>query len=126
MEKSTRRARIKELSAKLKALTPEQRQEIIAARGIINTIEGRVLSTPNTLMCYFQCDGMIPTIVGGYQQWKRAGKQVKRGEHGMIIFFPCGGERDEETGDVSNPEYYSAAIVFDVSQVADIEEVAAT
>lgn len=112
---SERKERTRQLRQKLASLTAPERQ-VLAGRGLIATVEGRTLSLHNTLLVYIQCNGVIPTVVGGYQQWKRAGKQVKKGEHGFIIWFPVGA-KDEETGDILSAETFYTATVFDISQV---------
>ena len=89
-----KKQQLKELMERLKALTPAQRQ-LLLDRGMIATIEGRVLSAHNTIMVYFQSTRTIPTLVGGFKQWKAAGRTVKRGEHGLTIWFPVG-QKDEE------------------------------
>ncbi len=116
--KLERKERIKELRKKLSSLTEQDRQAL-AARGLIATVEGHILSLHNTLLVYLQCNGHTPTGVGGYQQWKRAGKQVKRGEHGYMIWFPVG-QKDEETGDILGAETFYTATVFDISQTETI------
>jgi hypothetical protein len=118
-----KQARLKESRNKIKALTPEQRTAMLAERGIIGTIEGRTLSTYNTLMCYFQSYGQaIPTIVGGFKQWKKAGRQVTKGQHGYSILFPVG-EKNEE-GDIISTEHFYCGTVFDITQTEAIEETA--
>jgi len=110
-----RKTRIKELRERLANLSDQEKQAL-ASRGLIATVEGRTLSLHNTIMVYLQSNGTIPTVVGGYQQWKRAGKQVKKGEHGMMIWFPVG-QKDEETGDILSAERYFTGTIFDISQV---------
>lgn len=112
-----RKAQIKELREQLANMTPEQRQ-VLTSRGMVATVEGRALSLHNTLLLYIQSNGRVPTIVGGYQQWRRAGKQVRKGEHGLMIWFPVG-EKDKETGDILSAERYFTTTVFDISQVEE-------
>ena len=113
-----RKEKIKKIRQALVNLNKEQRQTLIA-RGYILTIEGRSLSSNNTMLVYLQANGNNPTVVGGYQQWKKAGKQVKKGEHGMTIFFPVG-TKDDNGDFVSNPERFYMGTVFDVSQTEPI------
>lgn len=115
-----RKAQLKELRTRLANLTESERQ-VLTARGIIATIEGRTLSLHNTIMVYLQCNGKTPTIVGGYQQWRKAGRQVKKGEHGYIIWFPTG-RKNEETGDIEEIETYYTGTVFDVSQTEAVTQ----
>lgn len=110
------KAKIKALRLKLANLTPEEKQAL-TSRGLVATVEGRSLSLHNTLLVYLQSKA-TPTVVGGYQQWKRAGKQVQKGEHGMMIWFPVG-QKDTDTGDIALAERYFTATVFDISQVED-------
>jgi hypothetical protein len=65
-----------------------------------------------------QAGNMIPSVVGGFQQWIKAGKVVKRGEHGMTIWFPIGRKNDD--GNILEAEKFYTATVFDVSQVEEI------
>ena len=116
-----RKARIKEIRQKLANLTPEQRQQILNTYSIA-TVDGHVLSGHNTIMLYFQAvNRTIPTVVGGYRQWQAAGKQVMKGEHGSAILFPVGSKDDD--GELLEVEHYYTAIVFDITQVEDIEGV---
>ena len=116
-----RQARLKELRNKLTSLTPEQRQ-LLLDRGLIATVEGRTLSAHNTIMVYFQSNGhAIPTVVGGFQQWKASGRSVKKGEHGYTIWFPIGDK--DENGDILSAEKFYTGTVFDISQTEIIEEV---
>lgn len=112
-----RKQRIKELRQRLSNLTEKERQTL-ASRGIIATVEGRTLSLHNTLLVYLQANGQTPTVVGGYQQWLKAGRQVLKGEHGYMIWFPVG-SKNEETGDIIHAETYFTATVFDISQTEE-------
>jgi len=113
-----RQERIKQLRHKLSNLTDQEKQALIS-RGIISTVEGRQLSLYNTLLVYLQCNGHTPTVVGGYQQWRRVGKQVNKGEHGFMIWFPVGAKDD--TGDIIEADRFYTATVFDISQVSGIK-----
>ena len=113
-----RKAKLKELRGKLANLTPEARQ-ILISRGLIATVEGRTLSLHNTLLVYLQANHTLPSVVGGYQQWRRAGKQVRRGEHGYMIWFPVG-HKNEENELIEVDTFYTAT-VFDIGQIESIE-----
>lgn len=114
-----RKQRIKELRTKLANLTPAEREKL-TVRGLIATVEGRALSFHNTMLVYLQSNGAAPTVVGGYKQWRKAGKQVRRGEHGYIIWFPVG-EKTED-GDIIDAQTFYTATVFDISQVEAMEQ----
>ncbi len=112
-----KKQRIAELRRKLASLTDTEKQAL-TSRGIIATIEGRQLSLHNTWLVYLQCNGNTPSVVGGYQQWKKAGKQVKRGEHGYMIWFPIGTKNED--GDILAAERFFTGTVFDISQIENI------
>ena len=120
MQQTDRKARLSELRHKLAGLTEAERQAF-TDRGIIATVEGRTLSLHNTYMVYIQCNGIIPSVVGGYRQWKAAGRQVIKGQHGMSILFPVG-QKDQETGDILHADRFYAATIFDISQTEEIKE----
>ena len=120
MQQTDRKARLSDLRHKLAELTPAERQAF-TDRGIIATVEGRTLSLHNTYMVYIQCNGIIPSVVGGYRQWKAAGRQVIKGQHGMSILFPVG-QKDQETGDILHADRFYAATIFDISQTEEIKE----
>ena len=108
-----KRARLNEIRQRLANMSDAEKAALLS-RGIIATVEGRALSYHNCYMLYLQSNGKLPTIVAGYKQWKAAGRQVMKGQHGMTILFPAG-RKDEETGEVE-AEYFCAGTVFDISQ----------
>ena len=114
-EKTTK---IKELRNRLANLSEVERQALIS-RGLIATAEGRTLSLHNTYLIYLQSNGVTPTIVGGYQQWRKAGKQVKKGEHGYTLWFPVGVK--DQNGELTEVVTYYTGTVFDISQTEVLE-----
>lgn len=112
-----KRAKIKALRQRLARLSEEERRAL-TARGLIATVEGRTLSLHNTLLVYLQSNGHTPTVVGGFKQWRRTGRTVKRGEHGFTIWFPVG-RKDEDDETVEVEKFYTAT-VFDISQTDDL------
>ena len=114
MKKEDRKARTKEIMQKIAAMSDDERKALLRKIGIV-TIEGRRLSDYNQCFLYFQ--NPETTVVGGYKQWKAAGRQVRKGEHGMSIYIPCG-TKDEEGNIEAN--YFWFATVFDVSQTDEI------
>lgn len=118
-----KRARLKELRQKLANLSSEDRERL-TKHGLIATVEGRTLSLQNTLLLYMQTPGVLggngcqlPSVVGGYRQWLKAGKHVRKGEHGRTIFFPVG-DKDED-GEITEAHIFYTATVFDIAQVED-------
>ena len=113
-----RKAKVSQLAKQLKALTDDQKIDFIAKYGSIVTVEGHSLSRNNTCLLLFQMNGTVPTVVGGYRQWQRAGRQVCKGEHGSIIWFPrIQGQTEDDPGELQG---FMLATVFDISQTKEI------
>lgn len=74
-------------------------------------MQGRLrYSAANTLVIYARCPGAAQ--VKGYDEWRRAGQSVLRGEKGIPMLEPS-----EYTGEDGNPRVgYNVKKVFDVSQ----------
>ena len=115
-----KKAKTKELQAWLKGLSEDQRQEIAAKMGA-TTIEGRVLSPVNQCLVYTQFP--TATVLGGYQQWRRAGKQVKKGSQGIGIWIPTR-KKAEEDGEEEKTRFFMVSM-FDISQTEEMEMKAA-
>jgi len=97
-------------------LTAAEREALAAQYGIV-TIEGWKLSTYNQLFLIFQRDNT--TVVGGYKQWLKAGRQVQKGQHGMSIYIPTGSKDPE--GNVTDEDVrFWFATVFDISQTEPV------
>jgi hypothetical protein len=83
------------------------------------TIDGHRLSLHNACMIAFQGGA---TVVGGFQQWRKAGRQVRKGAHGLGIWIPLGLPKrtdDEAQTNEGSPIGFSVATVFDVSQTEE-------
>ena len=115
-----KKAKTKELQTWLKGLSEDQRQEIAAKMGA-TTIEGRVLSPVNQCLVFTQYPNA--TILGGYQQWQRAGKQVKKGSQGIGIWIPTR-KKAEEDGEEEKTRFFMVSM-FDISQTEEMEMKAA-
>ena len=114
------KARLNKIRTQLANASPELKAEL-EARGMIATVEGRTLSLYNSYMVYLQNGkGPTPTIVGGYRQWLKAGRQVIKGQHGYSILFPVG-DKDKDTGDILEANHFYAGTVFDISQTEAVE-----
>ena len=116
-QKAEKRAKLKAFQSKIKSMTDDELQEIVKAHGAIVTIEGHSLSFKNSLMCIWQHSEV--SVVGGFQQWKRAGRVVKKGERGIAIYIPCNRKKDDESN--SDDIYFSTSTVFDISQTQELE-----
>tara|TARA_Y100000310_G_scaffold93212_1_gene90757 strand:+ start:59 stop:493 length:435 start_codon:yes stop_codon:yes gene_type:complete len=124
-----RRALARKLAKKVSALTPEQRAAMAAQMPVVS-IEGNPLSPYNTCMIISQSEAA--TVVGGFRQWKKAGRHVQKGQKGMAIWCPSSKKADtagDEDGpqaddDTDSPRFFLGT-VFDVSQTAEKETAAA-
>ncbi len=114
--KISRKDKVKELRKKLTQLSQEERQALIDHIGIV-TVEGHRLSDTNNVLVQFQFPNA--TVVGGYNQWQKANRQVKKGEHGFVIWFPTGVKKDQETTPDPDDIHFLTAVVFDISQTEE-------
>ena len=99
----------------LAEMTEEQRQAVADKYGIV-TVEGHLLTPHN--QCFLVAQSEINfTIVGGFRQWKKAGRIVRKGQHGFLIFVPSKTkqENSEMISDDENVHFFTAT-VFDISQ----------
>jgi len=132
-----RRLKLREFCRQVAALTDEQRVAL-AARMPIVTCEGHPLSTFNQCMLALQAQRVL-TVIGGFRQWKKAGRYVRQGEHSCgCIWVPMGkrngsGDTEETEGETGNGPSDTDEVtdfilvsVFDITQTEAIQvEVAA-
>ena len=116
-----RRKRFSALAKQVAAMTDEQRESLAARVVGIATVEGHGLSLHNVYMIALQRPSA--TIVGGFRQWIKAGRAVRKGEHGMQIWVPTSKAKDAGTGrilDTADDVRFLVGTVFDVSQTDEI------
>ena len=100
----------------LSEMTEEQRQAAADKFGIV-TVEGHLLTPHN--QCFLVAQSEVNfTIVGGFQQWKKAGRIVRKGEHGFLIFVPSKTKQGDNSEMISDEEdvHFFTATMFDISQ----------
>jgi len=124
---AARRAGIKQLCAIVKALPVEKRVLLAASYGI-RSAEGRELSPFNQCLLVHQNSSV--SIVGGFQQWKKLGRSVKKGERSLAIWVPCGKQAESANDAAANPDtdndkFFILGSVFDITQTETDEEKAA-
>jgi len=71
------------LSKQIADMTDAQRSELAAKVVGIVTVEGRSLSPHNVCMIAMQKPDAV--LVGGFRQWLKAGRCVKKGEKGFLL-----------------------------------------
>lgn len=107
-----KKTKIKQLRTFLSSMNESQRQALVSKYGFVS-IEGHSYSLVNQCLIAFQCPSA--TVLGGYQQFRKANRQVKQGEHGIVIFFPSVQKDDTE----DQVRFYCGTI-FDISQTYEI------
>ena len=105
-----RRAALAALAKQAAALPIEERMKWTVA-----TIEGHPLSFKNAALAMLQ----RPTVslVGGFQQWRKAGRMVRKGEKAIGIFLPM--VRTGNDGEADGLAF-RVVNVFDISQTEEI------
>lgn len=111
----SRRAAFRKLAGDIGRMTPEARAALAAKLPVIATVEGRSLSPFNQCLIASQCP--TATLVGGFRQWIKAGRCVKKGEHGLALWVPTS-TSEENGGD--GETHFLMGTVFDVAQTAEI------
>jgi hypothetical protein len=124
-----KKEKINRIRKTLSEMTEEQRQAVAEKFGIV-TVEGHSLSAHN--QCFLVAQSELNfSIVGGYRQWKKAGRSVRKGEHGFYLFVPSitkeetlvspnGGENAAEASSDDDTPFFFTAVVFDISQTEEI------
>jgi hypothetical protein len=113
-----RRDQMQTLAKTIAAMSDTDRQALAASVGTVLTCEQRPLSPHNTCMLAHQRPDA--TVIGGFQQWKRLGRAVRKGEKGSYIWVPLTSgtqEADHEGAeDAATRQRFRLVAVFDVSQ----------
>jgi hypothetical protein len=117
--KEEKKTRIKELMSKISQLSDEQKQILVEKLGITNP-EGHILTGRNQALLYFQAEGSPLSVVGGFQQWQKYGRVVRRGEHGYLIAVPANNKKVEDSSDADDPTFFLWKAVFDISQTEEM------
>lgn len=60
------------------------------------------------------------TDVAGFHEWKKRGRMVRKGEHGIQILAPVPYVVEREDGETEQRMSFKTATVFDVSQTVDL------
>ena len=109
------------------AKMPEAERVALSQKVVIATVEGHILSLCNQMLLAMQCPSA--TIVGGFRQWRKEGRTVRRGEHGHMIWVPSvyekNGEDTPQPSEIDGEEKktgtrFLIGTVFDVSQTEEL------
>ena len=115
-----RRDKAREMAKRISKMSEEERRALV--QDWPTTLEGHPLSTHNACMIAYQGGA---TVIGGFRQWKKHGRFVKKGAVSKVIWVPIGTgkERSEETGEVTETGErtgFVLASVFDISQTEEM------
>lgn len=120
-----RKEKLKALCASLRSMPKEQREALAAKCAAVITCEGRALSLHN--QCMVAAQNPFATVIGGFNQWRKLGRSVRRGEHGLVIWAPAGnGDGDADMQPPADGEEkqqrmrFLLVTMFDVAQTEEI------
>ena len=112
-----RRQQLRDVAKMIAALSDEERLAL-AARLSVVTCEGRALSVFNACMVASGC--LDVTIIGGFQQWRRQGRQVRKGEHSTMSIWVPKTAREQENGTAPDERRFVLVAMFDISQTEEL------
>lgn len=125
-KRDERRAKFRTLVKTIADMSPTERTQAMAKVGSILTADGGMIGGfTNTMLLYMQLGS--PSIVGGFRQWLKHGRAVRKGEHGAMIWVPIGGAKpetilaDAKPGALPDEQHFITATVFDISQTEEVE-----
>jgi hypothetical protein len=125
-ERAARKEKLSTLIKEISAMTAFQRMQLFSKLPCIVNTEGKALSVRNTILIHRQISD--PTMVGGFRQWLKQGRCVRKGEHGAAILFPrtfgkAGAQEDNADGEtqVKSAMRFLTGTVFDVGQTEPID-----
>jgi len=112
-----RRAKTRALAKQIAGMSREDQAALV--HDWPTTIEGHRVSLKNAMLIALQGGAQV---IGGLQQWRKAGRKVKKGGASVQIFVPLGLRKLDTEGepDSESPNGYGIANVFDISQTEDI------
>ena len=119
-----RREAFRSLASKVAAMPEAERAELSQRLPLV-TVEGHALSCFNA--CLVAMQRPTASIVGGFAQWIKAGRVVRKGEHGLALWVPLkpGKREDDRHGDTPGAGAkrmgFIMGTVFDVSQTDELE-----
>ena len=90
------REKMGELSTFVSNMSSVEKAELEAQFGAVITAEGRPLSAWNTVFLLKQAERPLGQV-GGFEQWKRVGRVVKKDEHAAgVIAVPMNSKEEIE------------------------------
>jgi hypothetical protein len=127
-----RRSKFQALVKQLAELTDDERAARLRGFGFIKLSTQASYSPANSLLIAFQSANVArPTILGGFAEWLKKGRAVRKGEHGFMIWVPIGAKKQEVQAvdakgelttmlqDASSDVRFIIGTVFDISQTEE-------
>jgi hypothetical protein len=123
---AARKAAFRELWKKV-AAAPELERIQLANRLGLRTCEGHELSLCNTMLVALQCP--TASVLGGFRQWLKMGRAVRKGEHGAMIWVPTSkktaaadtGAAQPENGEATDETRFIIGTLFDIAQTDEVQ-----
>ena len=125
-KRDERRAKFREMWKQVAKMPELERVQLSNKLGFVN-VEGHAFSLANMMLLAVQAPA--GSVFGGFRQWIKQGRAVRKGEHGAMIWVPIGNKAAESTTSAAgiNEEIESAerhfiiGTVFDISQTDEIQ-----
>jgi hypothetical protein len=114
-DRDARKERFIRLKAAFEALSDSQRSALASL--VVYTCDGHQISPVNTALVNFQRPDA--SIIGGFHQWRKNGRHVRKGEKAISIWIPLiKANASSNTDEVSTDEQINFRLqsVFDISQ----------
>ena len=107
----------------VKEMTPEQLQEFVMNVGI-TTCEGHMLSGRNQALLMLQAGEVCPAVIGGFHQWKKVNRVVKKGEKSYLsILIPLQAKEKEGEAVELDKIRFKWIPVFSMDQTEESSEI---
>ena len=90
-----RKERFKAICQRVSAMTEDQRAALAGQAGP-RKLSGEPFSVFNS--CLLLAQHSAPTICAGFHDWRRAGRAVRKGETGLIVWVPIGRRKENADG----------------------------
>jgi antirestriction protein ArdC len=115
-----RKDRMRSLIKRVAGLSKEER-EVLSARMMIVNTGGHAVSVYNSCLLALQAGERAVTVIGGFKQWLKQGRCVRKGEHGMGIWFPVNPAKSEDGEEAEGSDTrFMIGTVFDISQTDEL------
>ena len=123
-KRDARRAQFKALWKQV-ANTPELERIEMSMKYGFRKLDGGEFSPCNSMLLALQCP--TGSVFGGFRAWLKAGRSVRKGEHGSMVWVPIGRKAtDATTGDTTTESDgdkpgFIPGTVFDIGQTDETQ-----